>query len=199
MKLRPLLLALCLGGAHASPAADAPAAVADVIDLGAPSAELVPVPSHVDLVSVSRADDGAGLDIRVAPGAASYPGIIFRLEPTAPDLSAHGHVEARVTNTCEEILNVSLRVDSAADPARGVPAGTATGVAYLRPGESGAARVYFAVPKKGSAPIDPTRVAKIFVFIGKDAEKPRRFRLDGVVAGGSPGEKPAAFASPSRD
>lgn len=190
MKTLSLFLTLALACALPLRAADAPA-TRDVIDLGAPSAELIPVPSHVNLVTVARAADGTGLDVRIAPGPVAYPGIVFRLDNPTPDLSAFGYVEARVVNTCPQIINVSLRADSHAVPAEQIDAGTATGVAYLKPGESGAARVYFAYPKKGSAPLDPRRLTQLFLFIGKDPAHARGFRLESITTGGLPGDLPA--------
>lgn len=191
MKTLSLFLSLILAGSTAL-RADDPIATLDVIDLGAPSAELIPVPSHVDIVTVVRAaDEGAGLDIRVAPGPVAYPGIVFRLDNPTPDLSRFGYVEARVVNTSVRTLNISLRVDSARAPAEQIQAGTGTGVAYLKPGEAGVARVYFAYPKKGSAPIDPRRLTQLFLFIGKDLEHARDFRLESITAGGHPGDLPA--------
>jgi hypothetical protein len=190
MKTLSLFLSLALVGALPLRADDAPA-TRDVIDLGAPSAELIPVPSHVDIVTVLRAEDGAGLDIRIAPGPVAYPGIVFRLDYPTPDLSAFGYVEARVVNTSAQVVNISLRADSAAAPAEKIEAGTATGVAYLKPGEAGVARVYFAYPKKGSAPLDPRRLTKLFLFIGKDTEHARGFRLENITAGGLPGDLPS--------
>lgn len=187
LALFPLLLASPLQAAEIS---DPAAATRDVIDLGAPSAELIPVPSHVNIVAVQRAGDGAGLDIRVAPGPVAYPGIVFRLDHPTPDLSAFGHVEARVVNTSDRVLSISLRADSAAAPAEKIEKGTATGVAYLKPGEAGVARVYFAFPKKGSAPLDPRRLTQLFLFIGRDTEHARGFRLESITAGGRPGDLP---------
>ena len=40
-----------------------------------------------------------GLVITIQPGKASYPGISLKPEGKAWDLSAFGHVEARVVNT----------------------------------------------------------------------------------------------------
>lgn len=171
-------------GAEIAPAVP----VRDVVDLSAPSAELVPLPSHIDLVRVARPDDAAGIEIHIAPGKVTYPGITFRLGVGEPDLSAFGYVEARLTNTCDQILNISLRVDSIASGI--IAAGTATSAAYLRPGESGVARVYFAHPKKGSAPISPNLLSQIFLFVGRNEADPRSFRLESLTAGGQPGDVP---------
>lgn len=189
MKTLSLILSLALS-CPALFGEDAAPASRDVIDLGAPSAELIPVPSHVDIVTVLRSEDGAGLEVKIKPGVVAYPGIVFRLDHPTPDLSSFGYVEARVINISTRTLTISLRADSARSPAEQIAAGTGTGVAYLKPGEAGVARVYFAYPKKGSAPIDPKRLTQLFIFLGKDTANERSFRVESITAGGSPGDLP---------
>jgi beta-glucanase (GH16 family) len=159
-----------------------------VVDLSLPDAERVPRPSNGDLVSVSRPAKGPGLDIKVAPGPAAYPGIAFILPAGSGNFSDAGYIEARVTNTCEQIISVALRVDSAA--VGEAAAGSATGSAYLKPGASGVARVYFSRPSKGSPPLVPAALSAIHLFIGKHATETRSFRLESLTAGGRPGDAP---------
>ncbi|CAM2877495.1 glycoside hydrolase family 16 protein [Rariglobus hedericola] len=136
-------------------------------------------PSHANQVAVTPASAG-GLDIAVKAGPAGFPGVNFT--PDAPyDLSAAGYVEAQVTNTSSVIINVVLRVDSGSD--------NASGNAYLKPGESGKARAYFATPGKGSKALNPSAITKLLLFIGKNEKVDRTVRLDAVVAGGRPGEQ----------
>lgn len=176
-------------------AAAGPAVARDVIDLGAPSAELIPVPTQVDLVSVARAEgESGGLDIVVRPGPVSYPGINFRLTPGTPDLSEYGYVEARVTNTGAKPLHITLRVDSVPAPELGLGSGSAFGRVLLPPGESGTARAYFAHPKKGASILSPRHLDMILIYLGKEEADVRSFRLDSITAGGRPGDKPAAPA-----
>lgn len=190
-RLRPAIgLMLCaLLASSASAESDASEPIRDVVDLSAPSAELVPLPTQVDLVRVARASDAPGIEVFIAPGRVTYPGITFRLGIGEPDLSAFGYIEARLANTGDQILNISLRVDSVASGS--TTAGTATSPAYLKPGESGVARVYFAHPKKGSGPITPNLLSNIFLFVGRDEIRPRSFRLESLTAGGRPGDMPA--------
>ncbi len=182
------LAVLVLTAPSAFAADEAPAPVFYVVDLSAPSAELIPLPSHSDIVTVARAEDAAGIDVNIAPGLPSYPGITFRLGVGQPDLSAFGYVEARLTNTSDLILSISMRLDSVASGA--TEAGTGTSAAYLKPGQSGVARVYFAHPKKGSAPISPNLLSHLFIFVGKNEKQPRSFRLESLTAGGKPGDVP---------
>ena len=137
------------------------------------------VPSHTSQVTTASASSG-GLDITVTAGPAGFPGVNFA--PAAPyDLTGTGYIEAHVTNTSSVIINVVLRADS----------GTynAAGNAYLKPGESGKARVYFATPGKGSNALNASAITKLLLFIGKNEKVDRTIRLDALVAGGRPGEQ----------
>ena len=135
-------------------------------------------PSNPNLVTL--APSAAGLDITVAAGPAGFPGI--SLTPATPyDLTGTGYIEARITNTSSIIISVTLRIDSGAE--------TCGGAAYLKPGQSGKARAYFATPGKGSNPVNAAAITKLLVFTGKNEKEARTFRIDGLVAGGSPGEQ----------
>ncbi len=135
-------------------------------------------PSNPNVVTL--APSAAGLDITVAAGPAGFPGI--SLTPATPyDLTGAGYIEVRVTNTSSIVISVSLRVDSGTD--------TCGGSAYLKPGESGKARAYFATPGKGSNPVNAAAITKLLIFTGKNEKKARTFRLDGFVAGGASGEQ----------
>lgn len=190
--LLPLVPAGSLRAAE-PPVAHAVASTAsiEVVDLGAPSAEFIPVPTQVDLVSVSRpSGEASGLDVHIRPGPANYPGINFRLAPGKPDLSAFGYVEARVTNTGAKAIHVTLRVDSAADPARGLRASEAFGRVHLTPGGSGTVRAYFSQPKKGMGPFHPDHLDMVLIYLGKDETDARSFRLESITAAGVTGEPP---------
>jgi len=135
-------------------------------------------PSHPKQVTLTPSD--TGLDITVAAGPAGFPGI--SLTPATPyDLTGTGYIEARVTNTSSIIMSVTLRVDGGTD--------TCGGSAYLKPGESGKARAYFATPGKGSGPVNAAAITKLLLFTGKNEKESRSFHLDGLVAGGVPGEQ----------
>ena len=154
-----------------------------VVDLAAQGAVALAVPSHAKQVAVTRASTGPGLDIAVAAGPAGFPGVNFTPADGAYDLSGTGYIEARVTNTSSVVISVALRIDNGAGEA------TATGSAYLKPGESGKARAYYASPGKGSNPLDPSRISKVMLFIGKNEAADRSFRLESLTAGGKPGEQ----------
>lgn len=172
-----LLLALCASPfVRADDTLPSPSSEA----VAGPFAELSSaVPSHAAQVSVAPAPSG-GLDVTVKAGPAGFPGVNF--VPAQPyDLSASGYIEVRLTNTSRVVINAVLRVDSGTD--------NASGNAYLKPGESGKARVYFATPGKGSNPLKASSITRVIVFIGKNEASDRTLRIDGLVAGGRPGDQ----------
>lgn len=191
---RALLALLVLLSSPRAPAAEPneTAATRDVIDLAAPSAEFIPLPTQVDLVSVARpVGEANGLDVNLRPGSANYPGINFRLAPGKPDFSAFGYIEARLTNTGAKAIHVTLRVDSASAPDRGLHASETFGRVHLTPGGTGTARAYFSQPKKGMGPFNPDLLDMVLIYVGKDESHARSFRLESIIAGGIAGEAPA--------
>jgi beta-glucanase (GH16 family) len=164
-----------------SPTSESP--TRPVVNLSISGAEQLGVPSPATHVTVTRAAGGSGLDIAVAPGPASFPGVSFMSPDIVYDLTGTGYVEASITNTGSQIISVSMRVDNGAGVA------SATGSAYLKPGESGKTRAYYASPAKGSAPVDPASISKVLFFIGKNEKAARSFRLESLVAGGNPGDR----------
>ena len=170
--LLALVAAPLMRAENALPSPTAEAAARPITDLASA------VPSHAKQVTVTPA--GEALAVAIAAGPAGFPGVNFT--PAAPyDLNGTGYIEARITNTSAVIISVSLRVDSGAD--------NCAGSAYLKPGESGKARAYFASPGKGSSPVNASAISKILLFAGKNETVDRTFRLDALVAGGRPGEQ----------
>lgn len=175
-----LLAAPCAQADNALPSPSSEIAARPVVDLAAPGAEAQAAPSHEKQVAVTRAASGAGIDIAVAAGPAGFPGVTFT--PATPyDLSGAGYVEARITNTSSMIISVVLGVDGGTN--------NCGGTAYLKPGESGKARAFFATPGKASGPVDAAAISRIILFIGKNEKVDRSFRLDALVSGGRPGEQ----------
>lgn len=136
------------------------------------------VPSHPAQVTVTPA--GEALNVTIAAGPAGFPGVNFT-PPEPYDLTGTGYVEAQITNTSSIIISVSLRVDSGKD--------SCSDSAYLKPGESGKARAYFASPGKSSNPLEAEKISKVLLFAGKNEKADRTFRLDALVAGGRPGDQ----------
>jgi beta-glucanase (GH16 family) len=152
-------------------------------------------PGQPDQVTVARADDPDGVIVTCRPGKNDYPGIVVKPEGAVWDLRASGHVEARVVNTDAVTSGVSLRVDNEGDWTAN-PWNSET--LWLKPGESGTVRVRFGYSwgNPGFA-LDPGKVNQILVFVGK-AEQEQSFRLESLVAGGAPGEKPPVDPSQVR-
>jgi len=136
------------------------------------------VSSHPAQVTVAPA--GEALNVTIAAGPAGFPGVNFT-PPEPYDLTGTGYVEAKITNTSSIVISVTLRVDSGKD--------NCSGSAYLRPGESGKARAYFASPGKSSNPLEGSKITRVLLFAGKNEKAERTFRIDELVAGGRPGDQ----------
>ncbi|MGA2067383.1 MAG: glycoside hydrolase family 16 protein [Thermoguttaceae bacterium] len=139
--------------------------------------------------AVSRDPAAAGLAISIKPGKADYPGM--NLKPAvgnAWDLSAFGHVEARVVNTGAKAALLALRVDNPGEWQKG-PWNTEQ--AFLQPGERGTLTVIFRhqYGHQPGYPLNPKEVVNILMFTGK-ADTATSFRIESLVAGGPAGEKP---------
>lgn len=150
-------------------------------------AENVAIKPSSDQVIFKTGPDG--ISVTIKPGQEGYPGITLTRKDGKPfDLSAHGHVEAKVTNTGTKQMGVNLRLDNDGDW-KSNPYNAE--VTYLKPGESGTISLIFGYSygKKKGFPLKADAVARILFFSGKsDAEQ--SFRIDSVTAGGAPGETP---------
>ena len=147
------------------------------------AAELQPTS---DQVTTARSD--AGLTVTIQPGKEGYPGV--RIVPPGGhwDLSAFGHVEAKLVNTGTKNLGVALRVDNAGNwqdnPWNAEQV-------YLKPGESKTLKTIFghSYGYKPGYPLKPAEVAGILMFVFK-SDSAQSFRLESLVAAGPAGEKP---------
>ena len=194
--LLPCLLTF-LPSALAQPAATPPAASAalddPLINLSAEGiAKLVsPQAGSEKQVTVARSKDPAapGVVVTIAPGKQGYPGV--NIKPGGAekwDLSAHGHVDARVVNTGSKPLAIALRLDNAGDWHEG-PSNTEQ--ITIKPGETGTANVIFGYSygRKKAYALKPEAVVNILVFTTKASEE-KSFRIESIVAAGPAGEKP---------
>lgn len=151
------------------------------------AAENVVIKPSSDQVSFKTGADG--ISVTIQPGKEGYPGIT--LTPSGGkvfDLSAHGHVEAKVTNTGTKPLGINLRLDNDGDwKTNPYNAENAT----IKAGESGVVSLIFgyAHGKKKGFPLKPEAVARILFFAGK-SDVEQSFRIESVVGAGSPGEVP---------
>lgn len=136
-------------------------------------------------VSETLAEDASSLAVTCEPGEESYPGV--DVTPTAAkawDLSAYGHVEARVANTGDVPIGVTMRVDNS-------PGEWDAEIVSLKPGETKTVKVIFGYGYgfKPAHALRPGAVTAVKLFANKAAKR-QSFRVEGLVAGGEAGEKP---------
>lgn len=158
-----------------------------VVDFAQIGAEMLAVPSPGDQVTV-KADMRGGLDIAIAPGPLNYPGITFSFAEDTLGIDDCGYIELRLTNTSDQTMSVNLRVDSI--PSGDTPRGRSTAVAYLKAGESGQARAYFANATRGYGPVVPRLIKQVLIFTAKSTDKTRSLHIEALEAAGTPGELP---------
>lgn len=186
---RGCFVAALILAALASPIWAAEAPVKSLISASADGAEKrIAATSMQVTVSRSTDDKAPGVVVAIRPGKDGYPGISISPEGAAWDLSAFGHIEARVANTGSKQITVCLRVDNAGDWTQAPWNGENL---YLKPGASGTVRVRFGYSwGKRAYALKPAAVIKVMLFTTKsDAEQ--SFRIESVEAGGTPGEAPA--------
>ncbi|HEX2949137.1 MAG TPA: glycoside hydrolase family 16 protein [Armatimonadota bacterium] len=138
-------------------------------------------------VSVARTNEATGIDVTCHPGADNYPGIAIKPEGALWDLSAYGHVDAKITNTSVVKISVCLRVDNDGDWQKNP---WNAEVLWLQPGATGTVRVRFGYSwgQPGYA-LKSAQVNRILLFAGK-ADSEQSFTVTSVTAGGTPDEKP---------
>lgn len=144
----------------------------------------------VPQVTAARSADPAapGFVVTIQPGQASYPGVNIPAPGAAWDLSAFGHVEARLTNLGAKPVSITLRVDNAGDwsnnpfNAEAIP---------LKPGASGTVTTIFGFSygRQPGFELKPAAVVNLLIFATKSPE-PQSFRIDWIAAAGPAGEKP---------
>jgi hypothetical protein len=182
-----LFLVLTLGLAMAGEAPAEPSQV--LVTVAAPGSEARFAPSDQanGQVIVARSTDPAGVELTIAPGTSSYPGVVVGPEGGVPwNLAAFGHVEARLTNLGAEKISVVIRLDDDAD---GGQTSNAQNFA-LKPGETRVCKALFGYSWGApSASINPGKVTAITIFSGKVAKVPAHFRIESLQAAGPAGEK----------
>ena len=148
---------------------------------------LVPTSDQVKVVHSLRLE-APGMVVTCRPGKDAYPGVSFKPIGASWDLSAFGHVEARLVNIGARPLSVSLRVDNAGGW-KDNPWNTET--VTLKPGESGTVKTVFGYSygEKPGYALMPGAVVNALLFIDKSDEV-QSFRLESLVAGGPAGETP---------
>ena len=137
---------------------------------------------------VTSVQSGDSVSVEFAPGGIG-PALYIRPPDGVPwDLAEFGHLEAMITNTGEEAVVFSLRVDNKGDHTQ-QPWNTES--AKIEPGQTAPIKVIFG-HQFGYHPgyrLDPSRVSALLIFTAK-SERPIRFRIVSIRTGGQPGEKP---------
>jgi len=131
---------------------------------------------------------GKALEITIAPGAAAYPGVSIKPQGAVWDLSAFGHIKARIANTGTKPLSVFLRVDNAGDW-RESPWNTES--VSIKPGSTETLSVIFgfAYGRKPSYALKSNAISNILIFTGRATEL-ESFQVESLSAAGPAGEKP---------
>jgi len=146
-------------------------------------------PSSTQVTLAPSEDPAAkGLVVSIKPGKDGYPGLSLKPEKSTFDLSAFGHVEAKLTNTGPKPITLTLRVDNAGDW-RDNPNNAE--MLSLKPGASGTVSVIFghSFGHKPAYKLKPSAITSILLFSGK-SDTPISFRVESITAAGLPGEKP---------
>jgi hypothetical protein len=128
---------------------------------------------------------------RPQPGDADHPCIhVIPATGKSWDLSAYGHVEAKITNTSDKRFDVVMHVVDEGDSYWAERKFEFVG---LKPGETKILKVIFGY-QKGFQPgpaVKTSRITEIYIFLwGKD--QARSFRIAELKAAGAAGEKPLA-------
>ena len=134
---------------------------------------------------------GNALFVNLPGGPAGYPGVTL-VPKTGEvwDLSPWGRIDARITNTCDENLHISLRVDNPGDW-RTNPWNAES--VFLKPGDTQIVSVYFGYSyghKPADYVVDSSRVSALLVFAGK-SDKDRSFIVEDLQGAGAAGDEPA--------
>ncbi|MDQ3813514.1 MAG: hypothetical protein M3347_06135, partial [Armatimonadota bacterium] len=183
-RFRILLTAALLSAIHVLPAAraDEPTSPASkpIIDMSDDG--LKRLTPNSDQVSVALSQDPAapGIIVTIQPGKEGYPGIHIKPDGAPWDLSAYGHVEARVVNTGTKGISVALRLDNAGDW-KDNPTNTES--ISLQPGKSGTVKTIFGYSYglKPSFKLNPAAVTNMMLFAGK-SDVVQSFRIESLVA-----------------
>ena len=172
-----------------------PVAAQTILDMKDGMEKLL-VPSS-EQVTLTRSHDPAAprLIVTIQPGKDEYPGVTIK--PAAPwNLSAFGHVEARITNLGRKQLPLSLRVDGVG-PWQDNPWNGSS--AYIEPGKTDTATTIFGYSWGSPGyPVKAQAITQILLFTGKSDEV-QSFRIESLQAAGPAGEKPPLPAAKIED
>lgn len=158
-----------------------------LLKIGADSEKQL-IPSSEQVAVVHSPDAAApGLIVTIQPGKDEYPGVTLKPTGASWDLSAFGHVEARVTNLGSKPLPLTLRADGAGPWQNNPWNGNTT---YIEPGKTDTAQTIFGYSwGRPGYPVKPEAITQILLFAAK-SDVVQSFRIEFVQAAGPAGEKP---------
>ncbi|MDR3692735.1 MAG: glycoside hydrolase family 16 protein [Fimbriimonas sp.] len=160
-------------------------------------AGVVSTPSSNQVTVYPRSGNGTtAFVVSIAPGSDAYPGIGVKPTSGTWNLSAYGHVEARIFNTGAQPIHVGLRIDNAG---RWQDNPWDTESAIIDPGKSATVKAIFGYSygfKPGFA-LDSSSVVNVQIFALK-ADSPQSFRIESLEAGGQAHEKPSVAPEDTR-
>lgn len=200
--LAALLLMFVVGWreARAEEAAGNPAPKA-LIDWASPDASNQVQAAKGVPAGSTVAVDKTGIAVTFAPfqhGDADHPG--FHVFPatgkgTFWDLSAYGHVEARITNTGTAGFNIVMHVS---DEGEGYWTEKKLEFVNIKPGETKTLKVIFGYEKgfKAGTPVHTAKVAEVSIYLYHSVQ-PHAFRIEELRAAGAAGETPVLDAQPA--
>ena len=191
------LLALAMVFAAASNLARAEEAGGGVapkvlIDFGSPEAgkQVTPtkgLPEH-STVTVDQAGIALSFEPQ-KPTDGPHPGIhVTPATGKSWDLSAYGHVEAKITNTSTQRFDIVMHV---VDEGDNFWTEKKFEFAGFKPGETKVLKVIFGYQKgfKPGPEVKTASIKEIYIFVWDKAQA-RAFRIEELKAAGMPGEKP---------
>ena len=170
-----------------------------LIDFASPdAAKQVTATKGIPASSVVTVDK-AGISLSFPPQKPTdgkHPGVhVTPATGKSWDLSAYGHVEAKITNTSDkQRFNIVMHV---VDQGVGFWEERNMEFVGLQPGETKTLKVIFGYLKgfKPGPPLKASSVTEIYIYLWDKAQA-RSFRVDELKAAGPAGEKPVVAPKP---
>ena len=182
------LICLAAAGNRVAQAQETAGAIGSkpLVDVNAPDAIKQIRPNYGD---PEYTVDKKGITVSLPAARANFPGIqIIPASGGSWDLSPFGHIEAKITNTGEKTIRLTMRVDS---PAANSTVSNAE-IIGVNPGESKVVKVIYGYNfgfKPANASVDPSKINQIILCLTK-SDQDQSFRVEDLQGAGPAGEKP---------
>jgi len=160
-----------------------------LIDFAAPTANAQIAPYKALPANSQITVDPTGITVNFPPhqpGDADHPGFAVIPAPgNSWDLSAFGHIEAKVLNAGVKVLPFVMQVEDGSGGLNNLE------TMNVNPGETKVVFVYFGYQYgfQPGAPINTASIKSVNIFMWGSPD-PHAFRIEELSAGGAPGEKP---------